>query len=163
MKSSNILNPAASLRDSQRTVKKYPFYLSSDLCQQRWFFLNLKCQTIDYTLRISAVGHKDISQVLSVKAGTHPDLNQKLNRTVGVKVREEGGMGSDFNLSINGLAGKAIKFFIDGVPMKVMASATLNNIPVNLAERMEVYKGVVPRLLVQVKSFGIFLNRSLNS
>lgn len=78
-------------------------------------------------------------------ANTTADLNQVLNRTAGVKVREEGGMGSDFNFSINGLSGKAVKFFIDGVPMEVMGSAmSLNNIPVNLAERMEVYKGVVP-------------------
>lgn len=78
-------------------------------------------------------------------ANTTADLNQVLNRTAGVKVREEGGMGSDFNFSINGLSGKAVKFFLDGVPMELMGSTmSLNNIPVNLAERMEVYKGVVP-------------------
>ena len=78
-------------------------------------------------------------------ANTTADLNQVLNRTAGVRVREEGGMGSDFNFAINGLSGKAVKFFIDGIPMEVMGSAmSLNNIPVNLAERMEVYKGVVP-------------------
>lgn len=78
-------------------------------------------------------------------ANTTADLNQVLNRTAGVKVREEGGMGSDFNFSINGLSGKAVKFFLDGVPLELMGSAmSLNNIPVNLAERLEVYKGVVP-------------------
>lgn len=78
-------------------------------------------------------------------ANTTADLSQVLNRTAGVKVREEGGMGSDFNFSINGLSGKAVKFFLDGVPMELMGSTmSLNNIPVNLAERMEVYKGVVP-------------------
>ena len=78
-------------------------------------------------------------------ANTTADLNQVLNRTAGIKVREEGGMGSDFNFSINGLSGKAVKFFLDGVPLELMGSTmSLNNIPVNLAERMEVYKGVVP-------------------
>ena len=78
-------------------------------------------------------------------ANTTADLNQVLNKTAGVRVREEGGMGSDFNFSINGLSGKAVKFFIDGVPLELMGSTmSLNNIPVNLAERMEVYKGVVP-------------------
>ncbi|SHL13482.1 Outer membrane receptor proteins, mostly Fe transport [Chitinophaga jiangningensis] len=78
-------------------------------------------------------------------ANTTTDMNQLLNRTTGVKVREQGGMGSDFNFSINGLSGKAVRFFIDGVPMEVMGSAmSLNNIPVNLAERVEVYKGVLP-------------------
>ncbi|SEW43312.1 TonB-dependent receptor domain-containing protein [Chitinophaga arvensicola] len=80
-----------------------------------------------------------------VYANTTADMNTVLNRTTGVKVREQGGVGSDFNFSINGLSGKAIRFFIDGIPMEVMGSSmTLNNIPVNLAERIEVYKGVLP-------------------
>ncbi|WP_316826323.1 TonB-dependent receptor [Pedobacter miscanthi] len=76
---------------------------------------------------------------------TTTDLNQVLNRSTGVKVREQGGMGSDFNFSLNGLSGKQIRFFLDGIPMESFGSAmSLNNIPVNLAERIEVYKGVVP-------------------
>lgn len=78
-------------------------------------------------------------------ANSTADLNQILNRSTGVRIREQGGLGSDFKFSINGLSGKQVKFFIDGVPMDVMGSAmSLNNIPVNLAERLEVYKGVVP-------------------
>ncbi len=78
-------------------------------------------------------------------ANTTADLNTVLNRSTGIKVRETGGTGSDFNFSINGLSGKAIKYFVDGIPMDVMGSSmTLNNVPVNLAERVDVYKGVVP-------------------
>lgn len=78
-------------------------------------------------------------------ANTTTDLNQVLNRSAGIKVREEGGMGSTFNFSINGLSGKRVRYFLDGVPMEVFGSGmSLNNIPVNLAERVEVYKGVVP-------------------
>lgn len=78
-------------------------------------------------------------------ANSTADLNQILNRSTGVRIREQGGLGSDFKFSINGLSGKQVKFFIDGIPMEVMGSAmSLNNIPVNLADRLEVYKGVVP-------------------
>jgi len=78
-------------------------------------------------------------------ANTTADLNQILNRSTGVRIREQGGLGSDFKFSINGLSGKQVKFFIDGIPMDVMGSAmSLNNIPVNLADRLEVFKGVVP-------------------
>lgn len=78
-------------------------------------------------------------------ANTTADLNQVLNRSAGVRIREQGGLGSSFNFSINGLSGKAVKYFIDGVPMEILGSAmSLNNIPVNIAERIEVYKGVVP-------------------
>ncbi|WP_316750502.1 TonB-dependent receptor [Pedobacter gandavensis] len=81
-------------------------------------------------------------------ANTTNDLNQILNRSAGVKVREQGGLGSDFEFSINGLSGGHIKFFIDGIPMESYGSGmTLNNFPVNLAERVEVYKGVVPAYL----------------
>lgn len=81
-------------------------------------------------------------------ANTTSDLNQILNRSAGVKVREQGGLGSAFNFSINGLSGSHIKFFIDGIPLESYGSGmTLNNIPVNLAERVDVYKGVVPAFL----------------
>lgn len=73
------------------------------------------------------------------------DLNQVLNRTTGVRVRETGGVGSDFSFSLNGFSGNQVKFFLDGIPIDNYGSSfTLNNIPVNMAERIEVYKGVVP-------------------
>lgn len=76
---------------------------------------------------------------------TSADLNQILNKTTGVRVRESGGMGSDFNFTLNGFSGDQVKFFLDGVPMESFGSSlTLNNIPVNMAERIDVYKGVVP-------------------
>lgn len=78
-------------------------------------------------------------------ANTTADINQVLNLTTGVRIREQGGLGSNFNFSINGLSGKSVKYFIDGVPVDILGSAmSLNNIPVNLSERIEVYKGVVP-------------------
>jgi len=76
---------------------------------------------------------------------TSQDLNQVLNKTTGVRIREYGGLGSAFNFSLNGFSGSQVKFFLDGVPMDSYGSAlTLNNIPVNMAERIDVYKGVVP-------------------
>lgn len=73
------------------------------------------------------------------------DMNQVLNRTAGIRVREEGGLGSSFNFSLNGFSGRQVKFFLDGVPMDNFGSSlSLNNLPINMAERIEVYKGVVP-------------------
>ena len=72
-------------------------------------------------------------------------LNELVNRTSGVKIREEGGVGSDFDLSINGLSGNSVRYFIDGVPLDSKGSyVTLANLPVNLIDRVEIYKGVVP-------------------
>ncbi|MFH6957018.1 TonB-dependent receptor [Flavobacterium aquidurense] len=73
------------------------------------------------------------------------DLSHALDRVSGVRVREQGGVGSQSELSINGFSGNQIKVFIDGIPMDNFGSSfQLNNIPINLADRVEVYKGVVP-------------------
>jgi outer membrane receptor protein involved in Fe transport len=73
------------------------------------------------------------------------DLAHAMSRVSGVKIRESGGLGSDLHFSLNGFSGRHVKFFMDGVPMEGMgASFQINNIPVNLAERIEIYKGVVP-------------------
>jgi outer membrane receptor protein involved in Fe transport len=73
------------------------------------------------------------------------NLTQTLDRISGVKIRETGGVGSGAQISINGFSGRHIKVFMDGMPMEGFGSSfQLNNMPVNLAERVEVYKGVVP-------------------
>ena len=73
------------------------------------------------------------------------DLAGALDRVAGIRVRESGGLGSNFNLSLNGFSGNHVRFFIDGIPMDNMGSSfQMNNIPINLAERVEVYKGVTP-------------------
>lgn len=72
-------------------------------------------------------------------------LSDALAKLPGMKLRESGGVGSDMQLTIDGFSGKHVKVFIDGVPQEgVGSSFGLNNIPVNFAERIEVYKGVVP-------------------
>ncbi|MDR2917568.1 MAG: carboxypeptidase-like regulatory domain-containing protein [Tannerella sp.] len=72
-------------------------------------------------------------------------LSEALAQAPGMKLRESGGVGSDMQLMMDGFSGKHIKIFIDGVPQEgVGSSFGLNNIPINYAERIEVYKGVVP-------------------
>ncbi|KXX71109.1 TonB-dependent receptor [Flammeovirga sp. SJP92] len=76
---------------------------------------------------------------------TTVDASQLLGRISGVNIRQDGGLGSNFSLSLNGLSGNRIRTFIDGVPMDYFGSSlTLNNFPVNLIEGIEVYKGAVP-------------------
>ena len=73
------------------------------------------------------------------------DIAQVLDNISGVKIREEGGVGSSSQINLNGFTGKHVKIFMDGVPMEGAGSSfQINNIPANLAERIEVYKGVVP-------------------
>ena len=73
------------------------------------------------------------------------DMNTVLATIPGINVRQQGGLGSEFNFSINGLSDKQIKFFVDGVPFENLGSSlTFNNYPTTLIDRIEVYKGVVP-------------------
>jgi len=62
-----------------------------------------------------------------------------LNNVPGIRVRESGGLGSNMEFMLNGFSGNQVKFFIDGIPMENMGNAfRINNIPINLAERIEV-------------------------
>ncbi len=70
------------------------------------------------------------------------NLLQILQSSPGINVRQSGGLGAEFNLSLNGLSGNQIRYFIDGIPMEDFGSAL--TFPANLAEQIEVYKGVVP-------------------
>lgn len=76
---------------------------------------------------------------------TSKTLSEALSKAPGMKIRESGGVGSDMSVSMDGFSGKHVKVFIDGVPQEgVGSSFGLNNIPVNFADRIEVYRGVVP-------------------
>lgn len=76
---------------------------------------------------------------------TTKTLSEALSKAPGMKIRESGGVGSDMTVTMDGFSGKHVKVFIDGVPQEgVGSSFGLNNIPVNFADRIEVYRGVVP-------------------
>lgn len=109
---------------------------------------NLGTVTVSGKSQLQKIQEKAFNvQVVNAKAlgATSLDLGHALNKVSGVRVRESGGVGSRMTFSLNGFRGKQVKFFIDGIPMSNFGSSfQLNNIPVNLAKRIEVYKGVVP-------------------
>ncbi|MEL1252838.1 TonB-dependent receptor plug domain-containing protein [Flavobacterium sp. DGU38] len=71
--------------------------------------------------------------------------NELLDRSVGVRVRQNGGIGSNVEYNLNGMSGSTIGIFIDGIEASTYGSSfNLNNIPPAMIERIEVYKGVLP-------------------
>lgn len=71
--------------------------------------------------------------------------NELLDRSVGVRVRQNGGLGSNVEYNLNGMSGSTIGMFIDGIEISTYGSSfNLNNIPPSMIERIEVYKGVLP-------------------
>ena len=78
-------------------------------------------------------------------AGSVSDVSDILSKTMGVTIRSQGGVGNASRLSVRGLEGKRIGFFIDEVPMNDNSDfIDINDIPLSLIERIEIYKGVVP-------------------
>lgn len=78
-------------------------------------------------------------------ANTTKTLSEAISKAPGMKIRESGGVGSDMSVTMDGFSGKHVKVFIDGVPQEgVGSSFGINNIPVTFADRIEVYRGVVP-------------------
>lgn len=124
-------------------------------------------KVVDFVLQEDAVGLKDVEvyaksksqklressfavNALDVKpiVNSLNNLNELVNRASGIKVRQEGGVGSDFDLSINGMSGNSVRYFIDGVPLETKGSeVSLANLPVNIIDHIEMYKGVVPSYL----------------
>lgn len=71
--------------------------------------------------------------------------NDLLDRSVGVRIRQNGGLGSSVDYNLNGMSGNSVRIFIDGIPITTYGSSfNLNSIPPALIERIEVYKGVIP-------------------
>lgn len=77
--------------------------------------------------------------------GTASSINEVVARTTGVTVRNTGGVGSASRISVRGLEGKRMGLFIDESPMGQMSNfVSLNDIPTDMIERIEIYKGIVP-------------------
>ncbi len=72
-------------------------------------------------------------------------LAELMNRSPGVRIRQSGGLGNAVDVSINGFQGNSVQYFRDGIPLEYLGGGYgINNVPINLLERAEVYKGVVP-------------------
>lgn len=85
--------------------------------------------------------------VISMKQlqGTVSDIQGILSKTVGINVRTSGGVGSTSRISLRGLEGKRIGFFIDENPLGDQSDyIDLNDIPTDMIDRIEIFKGVVP-------------------
>ena len=77
---------------------------------------------------------------------THLNSNaaDMLGKASGVKVRETGGVGAESQINLNGFTGQHVRTFVDGVPISRASSFQIGNIPTELIDRIEIYKGVVP-------------------
>jgi vitamin B12 transporter len=76
------------------------------------------------------------------------NLNELLARQTGIQIRRTGGLGSEARISIRGMEGKRVQIFIDGRPLNTPdGSLGINDLPLQIIERIEIYKGAVPAWL----------------
>ncbi|MGX1754461.1 TonB-dependent receptor [Sphingobacterium sp. NPDC055346] len=72
-------------------------------------------------------------------------LSDLMNRSTGIRVRQNGGLGSRPEVSVNGFQGKAIKYFKDGIPLDYLGDGyNLSSLPIEMLDHVEIYKGVLP-------------------
>ncbi len=152
---------------------KYGEYIletSSMEGQTRTTKVTINKPNIELNISLDRNGPKDLEEVVIKKTSIRKEIMEKgfavnvietqeaakrnlqtndlLDRSGGVRIRQNGGLGSSVTYNINGMSGNAIRIFIDGIPIQTYgASFSLNSIPPALIERIEVYKGVVPAYL----------------
>lgn len=74
-------------------------------------------------------------------------LNEILDNAAGIKVAQQGGLGNASRIIIQGMDGKRIGIFVNGMPMGNSDEFQLNSIPIDMIEEVEIYKGVIPAWL----------------
>lgn len=90
------------------------------------------------SMPVTVIDIKDIQ-------GTVSNVQEIISKTAGITIRSTGGVGSVSKISLRGLEGNRIGYFINN---KSMSDNTdfldINDIPIDLIERIEIYKGIVP-------------------
>lgn len=125
-----------------------------------------KSITLDVTMEVTSVDLNEITVVGKTRSqlikeapgsisildsqelqGRAVSLEAMVGRCAGVKVAQQGGLGSSSKIFIQGLTGKQITVFVNGIPMGTIEDFSLSSIPVDMIERVEIYKGIIPSWL----------------
>lgn len=87
---------------------------------------------------VSIIGAKELQ-------GRATSVESFLNKNIGIKVRQSGGLGSNSRIMIHGLEGNRVQLLVDGVPMNTQDGMfSIDDIPIDIIERVEVYKSIIP-------------------
>lgn len=76
---------------------------------------------------------------------TSKTVVEVLSMASGLRVQQQGGMGSSSNIMLNGIDGKDVRVFVDEIPVYLLGRGfELQNLAASLVDRIEIYKGLVP-------------------
>ena len=118
------------------TLKLYP---ESTELEKVVVFGKTKAQVIrESPEAVSVINAKELQ-------GRSISLETILNKTIGLKVGQSGGLGSSSRIIVHGLEGNRIQILWDGIPMSTSdGTFSLDEIPIDIIERIEVYKSIIP-------------------
>lgn len=105
--------------------------------------VKLKTLSLSEKLKNSAIK----ADIIQVEANTRRanSVEDLVDKSPGVKIRNVGGLGSASNIIVGGFTGSAVKFLYDDIPIDYLGSNYgLTKVPTNAVSRVEVYKGVLP-------------------
>ncbi len=72
-------------------------------------------------------------------------ITDEIEKVSGVRVRRSGSLGDNAQVTLNGLSGNAVRFFVDGIPFEFLyPGQNIANVPIADIEDVEIYKGVLP-------------------
>ncbi|MDR2496633.1 MAG: TonB-dependent receptor plug domain-containing protein [Tannerellaceae bacterium] len=78
-------------------------------------------------------------------AGRGTSISEVINHQTGVKIRRTGNSGNDTKVNVRGLEGNRVQIYLDGYALNTPdGSFSINDIPLQFIERIEIYKGIVP-------------------
>jgi len=84
-------------------------------------------------------------------------LSDLLSESVGVQVRRFGGLGDFSTVSVRGFSSGQVQVYLDGVPMSRADNETVNlsDLPLDLVDRVEVYRSATPLAFAQSGPGGV--------
>ena len=127
--------------DLKKGMNEQDFYLQKSISQIGEVSITAKSEArkkMEQGLPVTVLKPEDMLGVAS-------DIKSVLTRLSGVKIKSLGGVGSLSKISIRGLEGKRVGFYIEGKPLNDQSDfLALNDIPLDMIEQIEIYKGVIP-------------------
>ena len=152
-------------KSSRRIKVQYMGYksrniiLNEKLCANDSICCNVELQPINNILSdVIVLGkgktqrHREVPSAVTIIDGQSlkyktATLNEILDNAAGIKVAQQGGLGNASRIIIQGMDGKRIGIFINGMPMGNSDEFQLSSIPIDMVDEVEIYKGIIPAWL----------------
>src|SRR5690606_6571540 len=130
----------------------YTIEISSVEARDKSVAITIDRSVVEKTIKMNRIGERTLDEVVVKHVSAKKEIEEKgfavsvietkeaglrnlqtnelLDRTVGVRIRQNGGLGADVNYNINGMSGNSVGIFIDGIPISMYGSSfDLNSIP----------------------------------